>query len=231
MNLADTVKIVLKTKTQYLLKSFLQKDLIIILKESGTDLYDLGKAGMSSIFSLREIKKISNLGSDLVLIFKVLPQRIRTGFFYLKEDFLVEFEKLSTPDQKKTLCLTVIGSLVRMCIPQTSKLKNQSGKFSLQGLKRTNDFTYVLINKIIHKISQVFVFRLLEEVEEELSLDEDLEWVKYFKELITGQTDNYDNLFKHNVPKPGEPSFQIVENLELFIMTGRVKRVIFNYAH
>lgn len=226
MNLAESIKVVLKTRSQIIFKNFLKEDLIIIFKEMGGDLLTLSRVGKSSVSSLRgsgfkkSIARVVSTGSDTILIFKLLPKRIKQGFFKFKEDFLVELEKLPTQKEKTVFCIKVVAALVSMSIPRIYMARKTPKKFSFSGIKNRNAFTQFIVTQIGFKFSQIIIFRFLEAVEDELTEPEDLKTICYFKDLITGGSHNYKKLEEMDLPAPGDPSFQLLENLKQFIMTG-----------
>lgn len=226
MNLVESIKKVLKTKSQIIFTRLWKEDLLIIFKELGEDLIGFARVGKTSLSSLKGsgIKagalKIINTGPDVIKVFKVLPKRIKLGFLNFKDDFLIELDKLPSQKEKTVFCMKVMGALVSMSLPSFYKAKKTKRGFSIDGLKNKSAFIQFVIAQLGFKISQLIIFRFLEAVEEELTSPSDLENIRYFKMLITGGTKNYSKLEEIESPQEGDPSFRILENLKHFIMTG-----------
>jgi hypothetical protein len=217
MNLADSVKKVLKTRSHHIFHDFWKDDLKNIVQDIGSDMARLGRSGASTINSIKNsgfkfsIKETIDSSTDALLIFKVLPSRVKEGFRRFKDEFIIELEKLPDQKQKTLFCIKIIGALTSFTIGAFYNIKKGKADFALSGLKRRNAFTRFIVAELVFKISQVFIYRFLSEVERELSAPEDLKNVRYFKKLIsTGSPIESDE----------DQSFILIDNLKRFIMTG-----------
>jgi hypothetical protein len=217
MNLADSVKKVLKTRSHHIFHDFWRDDLKNIVQDIASDIARLGRSGASTINAIKNsgfkfsIKETVDSGADALLIFKVLPSRVREGFKRFKDEFIIELDKLPDQKQKTLFCLKILGALTSFTIGAFYNIKKGKADFALSGLKRRNAFTQFIVAELVFKISQVFIYRFLSEVEHELSAPEDLKNVRYFKTLIsTGSPVESDE----------DQSFILIDNLKRFIMTG-----------
>ena len=105
MNLADSMKKILKLNGQNIFTDFWKDDLKTILKDVGKDIAHMAKSGSDSF---RDIKKngikitareMIESAADTLLIFKVLPARIKEGFARFKDQLINELD--NQPDQKQ----------------------------------------------------------------------------------------------------------------------------------
>ncbi len=219
MNLADSVKYILKNKSQNFVKELWKEDLKIILKDLGQDFSHLVKSGSTSLKSFKNngyqinIKEALESGSDSLLIIKVLPGRIRKGFSLFKDEFIEELENQPDQKQKTIFCLKVIGALSSFTVGTIYNLKIGKTDFSLVGLKRRNAFTRFLVAELIFKISQRLIQKFLIELETQLTDKDDLNHVRYFKELLADRS-----LAKIET---SDSSIEMVDNLKAYIMKGQ----------
>lgn len=219
MNLADSVKYILKNKSQNFVKELWKEDLKFILKDLGQDLTHLMKSGSTSLKSFKNsgyqfnIKEALESGSDSLLILKVLPGRIRKGFSLFKDEFIEELEKRPDQKQKTIFCLKVIGALSSFTVGTIYNLKIGKTDFSLVGLKRRNAFTRFLVAELIFKISQRLIQKFLIELESQVTDKDDLNHVRYFKELLA------DRSMKEL--ETSDSSIEMVDSLKTYIMKGQ----------
>jgi len=227
MNLADSVKKVLKTRSHHIFQDFWRDDLKGILQDIVSDVARFGRSGVSTLSGIKKtglkinLKETLDSSADALLIFKVLPSRIKEGFRKFKDEFIQELEQLPDQKQKTIFCIKIIGALTSFTIGAFYNIKKGKADFALSGLRRRNAFTRFIVAELIFKISQVFIYRFLSEVERELSSSDDLKNVRYFKKLISSgapmESVKVDGL---EIDKAGDQSFILIENLKRFIMTG-----------
>lgn len=228
MNLADSVKKVLRTRSHHIFKDFWRDDLKNIISDIASDVARFGRTGAGAFRSIKKtglkvsLNETIESGADVLLIFKVLPLRVRDGFANFKEEFIGELDKLPDQKQKTIFCLKVLGALTSFGLNGFYSIKKGRTEFSLSGLRRRNAFTRFIVAELIFKISQVFIYRFLNELEGELTLTEDLRKVRYFKKLISVRPP-IDSLNARSdyQEDEGDPSFVLIENLKRFIMTGK----------
>lgn len=226
MNLSDGVKKILKTQSKTILHNFWKDDLIIIFKEVSEDVFSLGREGKKVFLNFKNanlktsVSKVLFTGKDVLIIFKVVPQRVKQGFKFFKDDFLEELEKQQDSKQKTKFTLKTIGALVSLSIPQVYQFKKAKKTFSVKNIKNQNAFLQLIFYQVAFKVVQLVTFRFLEALEEELTNESDIKNIRYFKSLITGGNTDLNQLKNFEEPAPGDPSFRILESLKHFIMTG-----------
>jgi hypothetical protein len=228
MNLADSVKKVLKSKSQNIFSDFWKDDLKTIIMDIAHDVTRMGKATGRSFKNIKKLgvktsfKEMLDSGADTLLIFKVLPGRVKAGFLKFKEEFIQELEIQPDQKQKAIFSLKVIGALTSFALGTIYSVKKGKTDFTLKGLKRRNAFTQFIVAELVFRISQVFIHRFLSELEKEVSDPEDLKNIRYFKELIAGrsQVENEDNS-ENEIIVTSDRSIEMVEALKQFIMTGK----------
>jgi hypothetical protein len=228
MNLADSVKKVLKSRSQNIFTDFWKVDLQTNAKDLGGDIARLGRSGKQSFKHLKNvglkvnIKELVDAGADTLLIFKVLPKRVKSGFLHFKDEFVLELEHLPDQKQKTIFCLKVIGALTSFTLGAIYSVKKGKNDFALAGLKRRNAFTQFLVAELVFKISQIFIYRFLVELEKEITDPKDLKNVRFFKDLIFQRSQQQAEVEGEiAAPMIGDRAIEMVEDLKRFIMTGK----------
>lgn len=226
MNLADSLKHVLKNKSQHILSEFLNRDLKIILSNFGDDISKMYKSGKSSLKNLKNdglkmsFKEMGESITDAFLILKVMPGRIKEAFVYFKEDLLVELEQQSDPKGKALLSFKVLGALTSFILGVIYNVKRGQTEFSMKGLKHRNAFTKFIVAELIFKITQHFFLRFLQELEQELTDPDDLKNVRYFRQLLSDETQPGEESFDSD---GGDRAIEMVEDFKNYILTGKRK--------
>lgn len=224
MNFADSLKHVLKYKTQNILSEFWKRDLKIILAGFGDDIAQMYKSGTSAFQQIRSegmkisFAEVKDSLSDTLLILRVLPSRMKQGFVYLKEDLLTEMDKQTDAKQKAIFSFKILGALVSFTLGIFYNVQKGKAELNLRGLKRSNAFTKFIVAELIFKISQHFLLRILTEVEAELTESEDKKNIRYFRQLLSARKDLPETSEKII---QGDSSLDIIENFKHFIMTGK----------
>jgi hypothetical protein len=225
MNLADSMKNVLKHKS-HIFTNFWKEDLMQIFTEVGHDFGDMIKNSGSSFKKLKEngvkvsAHEFMDSASDTILIFKVLPSRIKDGFHYFKEDLTSELEIQTDQKQKTIFSLKVIGALTGFTLGVIYNVKKgKSSDFSLKGLRRSNAFTQFIVAEIVFKVTQLIIQRFLIELEKEVTEPDDLKHIVYFRELLTNREKVDETALQ--LPANGDRAIEIVDNLKKYIMTGK----------
>ncbi len=227
MNLADSLKSVLKNKSHHIFSDLWKEDVANILSDIGHDIAELAKSGVNSVKNFKSngikfnFKEVVESGADALLILKVLPERVSEAYKYFNYDLQDELEKMEDPKQRKIFGLKVFGALSSFTIGSIYSVKKSASDFSLKGLKRKNAFTQFIIAEIIFKLSQLFIHKFLNEVEKLVTDEEDLKNVRYFKELISHRKNMDDDVQAVEEIEESDPAIRIVENLKYYIMTGK----------
>lgn len=226
MNLADSLKSVLKNKSHHIFADLWKRDVTTVLHDIAQDVANLAKTGLKSVHGLKtrrskfSLKETMESGADALLILKILPGRVKEAFQHFNHDLHDELEKQDAK-QKKIFILKVFGALTSFTLGSIYSVKRSTGEFSLKGLRRKNAFTQFIIAEIIFRISQLFIQKFLLEVEKLVTDDEDLKNIRYFRELITDRKE-IENAEETNLSSEiSDPAIRLVENLKNYIMTGK----------
>lgn len=224
MNLADSLKHVLKNKSQHILTEFLSRDLKIILSNFSDDISKMYRSGKTSLKNLRHdgvklsFKEMGESIIDAFLILKVMPLRIREAFGYFKEELLQELDQQNDPKGKALLSFKVLGALTSFILGVIYNVKRGQTEFSMKGLRHRNAFTKFIVAELIFKITQHFFLRFLQELEQELTDPDDLKNVRYFRQLLSDQAlpdeESVDT-------QGGDRAIEMVENFKNYILTGK----------
>lgn len=228
MNLADSVKYVLKRKSHNIFSDFWKDDLKNFFRQSHSDATHLFKSGIGQIKYVKEsginlsFKDIVESGMDVMTIFKVTPRRVKDGYLQFKDDFMHELDKQPDQKQKTIFILKVFGALSSFVVGTFYSMKKGKTDFKIPGLKAQNAFTQFLLTEIVFKLSQVFITRFLSEVERQMTNPEELSNIRYFKALVSDRTQVLAK--EGEIPQFHEPddrAIEIVEDLKNYIMTGK----------
>lgn len=227
MNLADSLKSVLKNRSHHIFSDMWKEDVAKIVRDIGADIAQLMKSGASSVRHIKShglkfnFKETLESGADALLILKVLPERIREGFKYFNYDFHDELEKIPDPKLKKIFVLKVFGALTSFTIGSIYSVKRSATEFSMKGLRRRNAFTQFIIAEVIFKLSQLFFHKFLHEVEKLVTDEEDLKNVRYFKDLVSDRTQMRETAENIQGVEETDSAILVVQNLKNYIMTGK----------
>lgn len=228
MNIADSLKHVLKNKSHNILSDFWSRDLKIILTSFSEDISHMYRSGTSSLHQLRNggvklsMRDIQEAFVDSWLILKVFPQRVKEALVYFKEDLLEELEKQSDPKQKAIFSFKVLGALTSFTVGIIYNVKRGQTEFNLKGLKRRNAFTRFVVAELIFKITQHFLLRILSEIEQDLTDPEDKKNIRYFRHLLAERNELSEALDDEN---GADKAIEIIEDFKNHIMTGKRRKL------
>lgn len=226
MNLADSMRKILKNKSDNIFTDFWKDDLKTILKDVGHDISHMAKSGVSSFSQMKQngikltARETFESAADTLLIFKILPGRVKEGFANFKEDLVRELDSQRDQKHKTIFSLKVIGALTSFTLGTIYSIKRGKTDFAFAGLKRRNVVTQFIVAEVVFKLSRLFIQRFLNELEKEVSDPEDLKNIRYFKELISDRS-KIENEESAEAPVEGDRAIEIVEDLKHFIMTGK----------
>jgi hypothetical protein len=217
MNLAQSMIYVLKHRKRDIINNFWKQDMRPVFKgipkETLTFFKKANKNGLKETFS-----NIKDSTVESVVVFKDLPSRIRQGFQYFHEDLLREMEALQDNQQKTVFCLKVIASLCSYTLGSVQGFRHSGHQLHFKGLKLKSAMLQVMATEILVKVSQVFVLRLLEEVEGHLDSRDEIKKISMFKQILSGSQKISES--ENAVPETGDPALRIVESFRIFLMTG-----------
>lgn len=223
MNIADSLKHVLKNRSTSILSDFWKRDLKMILMNFGHDITEMYQAGVNSLQGLKKdginisAKELGESLIDMVLILKVMPSRIKSAVGYFKEDLLNELESQEDSKQKALFSLKVLGAVTSLTLGIFYGIKKGQTEFKLKGLKRRNAFTRFIVAELIFKITQHFLQRILEEIEEELSDPDDSKNIRYFRQLLSERPEPGED----QEIEPHDKAIEIVEKFKSYLITGK----------
>ena len=224
MNLADSMKKILKQSGQNIFTDFWMDDLKTILKDVVIDIAHVAKSSTSSFREIKSngikitAKEMVDSAAATLLIFKIFPARISEGFSLFKDQLILELENQPDQKQKTIFSLKVIGALTCFTVGTIYNIQRGKTDFAFKGLKRRNAVTQFIFAGLVFKVCHVFVNRFLRELEKEVSDPEDLKNIRYFKELICDRSKTEPEV---EATIEGDSAIEIVEALKNFIMTGK----------
>lgn len=221
MNIADSIKHVLKNKSHVFSKGW-KEEISQILKEISDDVNDMVRSGGHTF---KEVKgrrlKISlqdamDSASDAFIVAKVLPKRIQEGFHFFKQDLFTELEDLYDPKKKAIFSLKVLGALTSFSVSTIYNVKKGNLDLHLNGVKKINSFSRFLIGEVLLKVIRIMLIKFLNELQQTVTHQEDEAHIRYFRELLISR-DKPDESHMEET----DPAIEIVENLKKYIMTGQ----------
>lgn len=207
MNLTESMKHIFNKKDHSILKQFFTKDLKKILQEIESD---------PRAFQL--MKDIKTSAFDIFEIIKVVPERVKTAFKFLKQDLSHQLDTLPDPKHKTLFGLKVIGALSSFSVGTFVTAKN-SNMIRLPGLKKQNLATQLLIAHLILKVSHALVLHLIDELEEHLTDEEELKSLRYFKIILTNPAE-WEKFQDSDQVNENDEAFKIVNSFKNYLMTG-----------
>lgn len=217
MNLAESMKYVLKTKSQNIFASLVKEDFKNIFKEVTGELLRLTQVSHKALgnFSIKEsFTEVKYSLQDTALLIKVIPQRVNNGFKLFQQELMLELEKLPDPVQRTKFFMKVLAGLSKFALSSAYDVR-------MIGMgKGKNIYSRLLLSKLIFKTIQSFVVRLIEEVEKEVTNPDELKFLRGFKETVLDDSGNAIDKFFEGVTDPNDRAFTIVENFKRYILTG-----------
>ena len=215
MNLADSMKHVLKNKSQKIITLIIKEDLKNISFLKNIKKYN------SQDFSLKNsIIEIKDSIQGTILVFRVLPTRLKLGLSFFSQDLLFELDKL--PDQKKKtiFSLKVLAGISRFALSSAYDLGVGESKLVRIGKSR-NLITNIIITKVLFKTMKAFILRLTAEMEKEITDVNELQMLQDFVNMVQDDSLNaIDKLFV-GMTESGDQAFTIVERFKKYILTGQ----------
>lgn len=214
MNLSESMKYVLKNKTQVIFSS--------LIKDVPGQMIAFGKSSQKAIrgFSLKESfleLKSSIQGTSLLL--KEIPRRINDGFKIFSEELIIELEKLPDQKMKTVFCMKVLAGLSQFAL--SSAYDVGLGDVKLLGLgKRKIIYSRLIISKLLYKTIQTLILRFIQELEKEMTSADELEQLENLKKIILDNSTNAVDKFFSGITDPSDRAFRLVENFKYYIFTG-----------
>lgn len=222
MNIAESMKHVLKNKSQNILTLLVKEDLKNIVKDFAGDVVASTKKSKNSFknFSFKESfldVKDSVLGS--VLLIKAIPQRVNNGFRIFSAELMSELDKLPDQKQKTVFCMKVLAGMSKFALSSAYEVGLGDAKLLGMGRHR-NIVKNVIVSKLVYKTVKSLIIRLIEEMEKEVSDFEELKSLRSFKDIVMDDSGNAIDKFFEGVTDADDRAFAIVDNLRKYIQTG-----------
>ena len=218
MNLGEAITFVLRNRSQNLLQDFLREDLAGVVGgviADGSKLFREGREGVKNI-------KLKNLPGDILSsahevgqLIRILPGRIHKGLTSFQNDMLTELDKLSDSKEKAIFCLKVFGVLTTSSFSTFYNLKNSGRSMSLGKIKIRSAFAQFLLGELVLRSIRLFAVRFLREVELKITAEDDLDHVRYFHRILTGEATGIPAALS-----PDDPAFRVTEKLKKIILNG-----------
>lgn len=215
MNLAESMKFVLKTKSQSLFSALVKEDFKHILKDMTGDLISFKPK--STLKEKFYDFKTSLYGSALLV--RELPRRLNNGFKIFQQELMDELDRLPDQKQKTKFCMKVLAGLSKFALSSAYNVGLGETKLIAMG-KGKKAFGHALTAKLVYKTIQAFIIRFIQEVEKEIVDPVELANLQSFKETIMDDSGNAIDKFFEGVTDPDEKAFIIVDNFKNYILTG-----------
>ena len=222
MNLADSMKHVLKNKSQNIFGLIIKEDFTRIVKDFAVGVLDINNRSKNAYkkFSLKEsfVNGKDSIQSSILLV-KAIPQRVSDGFKIFGNELITEMDKFSDPKQKTVFCMKVLAGLSKFAFSSAYDVGIGDGKILRLG-KNKNIIPSIVISKLMFKTIQSFLVRLIEEMEKEISDSGELKNLQNYKNIILDDSANAIDKFFQGVTDPNDRAFIIVDNFKKYILTG-----------
>lgn len=221
MNLAESMKHVLKNKGQSLFSSLVKEDFKNVLKDFAGDIVAL-KPQKTSVkkFSLkRSLKTLKHSVQGKAILFREIPRRLNDGFRIFQQELMDELDKLPDQKQKTMFCMRVLAGLSKFAL--SSVYDVGIGETRLLGLgKAKKALTHAVASRLLYKTIQAFIIRFIQEVEKEITDVDELKNLQTFKEAILDDSGNAIDKIFDGVTDPNDRAFVILDNFKQYILTG-----------
>jgi hypothetical protein len=222
MNISESMKFVLKNKGQLIFSSILKEDLKNILKDTHGSIVAFGRAGKKTLvnFSVKNsFEEIKDSIQGTSLLIKVLPQRVNEGFKNFSNNMIIELDKKNDSKEKTVFCMKVIAGLCRFAL--SSAYDVGVGEMRLLGFGTKKIYSRVILSKLLFKLIQSSIIRLIDEMEKEVTdIEERAQLESYKKIILNDEANAIDKIFE-GISDPTDPAFVLVENFKQYVLTGQ----------
>ncbi|MBA2404231.1 MAG: hypothetical protein H0V66_05630 [Bdellovibrionales bacterium] len=222
MNLAESMKHVLKTKSQNIFGLLIKEDFKNIIKDFAGEIVTVTQKRKKTFrnFSLKEsVLDVKDSVASSILLIKAIPNRVSEGFRIFSQEMMNELDKLPDQKQKTVFCMKVLAGMSKFAL--SSAYDVGLGEAKLLGLgKPKNIVANVIVSKLLFKTIKSLIIRLIEEMEKEISNPEELLQLQSYKDIVMDDSGNAIDKFFDGVTDANDRAFAIVENLKKYILTG-----------
>ena len=222
MNLADSIKFVLKKRSQKIFSLLIKEDLKNTVKDVPTNIMAFSRMSNRAIrrFSLKEsMGEVKSSLYGTALLVKIIPQRVNIGFKQFGQEFMAELEKFPDPKERTVFCMKILAGLSKFALSSAYDLG--LGDIKLLGMGRGRVlYSRVIVSKLMFKTLQAIIIRFIDEIEKEIEGAEDIKQLEALKKIILDDSGNAIDKFFEGVTDPDDRAFAIVENFKNYILTG-----------
>lgn len=223
MNLAESMKYVLKNKSRTIFSFFTKEDLKKTITDFGHGIVSTTqqKKDLYKRFSFKEsISDFSDSFQGTILLVRAIPQRVNDGFRIFSNEMTLELDKLPDQKQKTVFCMKVLAGLSKFAV--SSAYEVGLGDAKLLGLGKSRRMvSSVIISKIMFKTIQTFIIRMIQEMEKELTDPEELKNLQNLKKIIMDNSANAIDKIFEGVTDSNDRAYVIVNNFKNYILTGQ----------
>lgn len=209
MNLAESMKHVLKNKTHDIVSSLVKDDLKNYLQSKNLKKFSLKE-------SFTEVK--GSIQATIYLV-RAIPHRINEGLRIFFVELIQETDKLPDQKQRTMFCMKVLAGLSKAAISSAYDIGLGDAKLLSFG-KGKSVVPKKIVAKVMYKTIQSFIVKFIEELEKEMTDPEEIKNLKSFKEIVLDDSGNAIDKFFDGVIDPDDRAFIIVENFKNYILTG-----------
>ena len=224
MNISESMKHVLKTKSQSIFSSLVKEDFKSILKGVAGDIVSF-KPKKNSLKNLDVKGSLKNFKSSVqgtALLLKEIPHRLNEGFKIFQQELMDELDKLPDPKEKTKFCMRVLAGLSKFALSSAYDMGVGDKKLLGFGGKYKKAMTHAMASKLVYRTIQAFILRFIQEVEKEITDPEELKNIQGFKDIITDDSGNAIDKFFDGVTDPSDRAFIIIDNFKNYILTGEL---------
>lgn len=219
MNIGEAMFFVLRKKGGNLLQAFWKEDLARLFSDVISDGARTFRKSREKInkTSLKTLPgNIVQTSSEILLIGRYLPGRIRKGLGEFQKDMILQLEGKTDSREKALFSLRVMGILASSTAGTFYNLRSPGKGLSLGKLRIRSALAQYLIAEFALKSVRLFLRRFLIELEKEVTSAEDLDHVRYFKRLLDGEEAG-EGLLDTSLD---DPAFLVIEKLKKNIFNG-----------
>lgn len=224
MNISESMKHVLKTKSQSIFSSLVKEDFKGILKGFAGDLISFKPKNKSfKKFNLKSsLIDIKDSVQGTAIVLKEIPRRMNQAFHIFQQELMDELEKLPDQKQKTMFCMRVIAGLSKFALSSAYDVGLGDKKLLGFGGSYKKVMTHKMASKLMFKTIQAFIVRFIQEVEKEITDPQELESLQSFKESILDDSGNAIDMVFDGVTDPKDRAFVIINNFKHYVLTGEL---------
>lgn len=224
MNISESMKHVLKTKSQRIFSSLVKEDFKEIIKGFAGDIVSFKpKKNSFKNFSFKDsLQDIKSSVQGTAIVLKEIPRRLNEGFRIFQQELMDELDKLPDQKQKTMFCMRVLAGLSKFALSSAYDVGLGDKKLLGFGGKYKKALTHAMASKLMYKTIQAFIIRFIQEVEKEITDPEELKNLKGFKDTILDDSGNAIDKFFDGVTNPDDRAFIIIENFKNYVRTGEL---------